>query len=86
MKIIRISAIWCPSCIIMDKVFKKIKKDYPNLEIEEIDYDMDEDLIKQYNIDKILPVNIFMKNDVEIIRLKGEKSIEEIEKIIRENI
>ena len=40
MKIIKIGAVWCPACLVMNKVFRKI----PNIEeldIITLDYDID---------------------------------------------
>ncbi len=83
MKIIKISAIWCPGCLVMKKIWKNILEDYPNLEIEELDYDMDNELVNKYNPGKILPVHIFLNDDnQELERLIGEQK----ETILREKI
>ena len=42
MKVLKFSAIWCPSCLIMNNVINKIKEEY-KLEIINYDYDMDEE-------------------------------------------
>lgn len=81
MKIIKISSLSCPSCIIMNKVINQIKEKY-NIEIEELDYDFDD--IQKYNPGNILPVFIFTKDEKEVARLIGEKKIEDFEKIINE--
>ena len=74
MKIIKISAIWCPGCLVMKKVWKNILNDYPDIDITELDYDMDSDEVKQYVPGKVLPVIIF-ENDQkeELTRLIGEQ-------------
>ncbi len=77
-KILVISALWCPSCLILKKELKKIKEIYPLVEIIEYDYDFDEDIIEKYNVGKILPVIIFTKDDKEYGRLVGEKPSEDI--------
>ena len=83
MKILKFSAIWCPSCIIMNNTINKIIKNNSNLEIINYDYDMDEEEVKKYNIGDILPVLIFIDNDgKELTRLIGEKSEKEINRII----
>ena len=41
MKIIRINAMWCGGCLSMHKIWDKISKEYPNIEIINYDYDMD---------------------------------------------
>lgn len=80
MKLIRISAIWCTSCIITYNNWLELKDIYPNLEFIEYDYDTDD--VSAYNIGNILPVIIIIKEQQEITRIIGEKSKEEIINII----
>ena len=68
----------------MKKVWKEVLKEYPDLEIEEYDIDMDEDEAKSYNPGDILPVAIFYKENTEYKRLNGEHTKEEIIEIIKE--
>lgn len=81
MKIVRISSLGCPSCIIMNKLFNEIKKSY-SFEYEEYDYDFDD--IEKYNAGKIMPVYIFYKDNKEITRICGEHKIEELIKIMED--
>lgn len=76
MKIIKIGALWCPACLIVNKALKKI-----DVEVISYDYDLDEE-VKKYNVGKILPVLIFEKDGKEITRLVGEVSLNEILKVI----
>lgn len=78
MKIIKISAMWCPACLIMNKTWKKIKEEYPDIEIVNLDYDIDSLEVEKYEPGKILPVIIFIDKDKEVDRLIGEISIEKI--------
>ena len=74
--IVVISAVWCPSCLILNKHLKKIKENY-NIEITKLDYDFDD--IEEYNVGDKLPVIILKdENEKEINRLIGEKSYQEI--------
>ena len=83
MKILKFNAIWCSGCIVMKKIMKEIEELYPNIEIESYDYDMDEDMVKKYNIGEIIPVLVFLdKEENEIGRLIGEKTKKEIIKEI----
>ncbi len=77
MKVIKITAVWCSACLIMNKRWKEIESKY---DIETISYDLDfdEDEVKQYEVGDKLPVFIFMDNDKEIGRLIGEKKSDEI--------
>lgn len=82
MKLIRISSMWCTSCIITYPIWNEIKTKYQNIEYKELDYDMDD--VSNYNIGEILPVIIIEKNNNEVTRIIGEKKKEEIIKIIEE--
>ena len=80
-KIIIISAVWCPSCLILNKEIKNIKNEFPNLEIEKLDYDLDD--IEEYNVGNTLPVIILKEDNTEIDRLIGEKSYDEVKEFLR---
>ena len=84
MKIIKISAVWCGACILNNKIWNNVKKDYPSLDIEELDLDFDSDEVKKYNVGDTLPVVIFMDDEKEVFRLIGEKSKEEIYQKVEE--
>ena len=80
-----ISAVWCPSCLILKKSIKRIKEKYKDLEIKQLDYDLDEDEVKIYNIGDKLPVIISFKDNIEINRLIGEKKDNEIEDFLKDS-
>ena len=81
MKIIKIGAVWCPGCLVMNKVWNNISKDYTDLEIDSLDYDMDD--ISKYNVGNVLPVIIFLNNEgLELERLVGEQK----EDLLRDKI
>lgn len=81
MKLIKISSTWCVSCIIMNKVWKELKEEYP-YDFIEYDYDLDEEEVKKYEIGNTLPVIIIIKNNKEVNRIIGEKPKKEIKTII----
>lgn len=78
MKIIKINAMWCPGCLISKNIWNEIEDLYPNNEYINLDYDMDEEIVEQYNVGDILPVVIIEKDDNEIKRIIGEKTKKEI--------
>ncbi|XMB72335.1 thioredoxin family protein [Mycoplasmatota bacterium WC30] len=84
MKIVKVTAMWCMSCLTMKKVWKSVFKEYPNLEIIDLDYDFNEEEVKQYNIGMILPELVVFKDGKEITRIIGEKSKSELETIMGE--
>ena len=77
-KLIIVSAMWCPSCLILKKYLKKVDENY-NLNYDLLDYDLDEDMVKPLNVGDKLPVMIY--NDK---RLIGEKSYDEIVSFLKE--
>ena len=79
MQIIRITALWCPSCLIMKKV---LNNEFKEVEFIDYDYDFDEEIVKKYNPGKILPVLIKVKEGKEIDRLIGEKTKEEVQEFL----
>ena len=82
MKILRISAIWCPACIIMRPIYDEIVKKY-GFESKELDYDFDEEEVKPLEVGKKLPVAIiYDDNGNELTRICGEKKLKEIEEVI----
>lgn len=81
MKIIRIGAVWCSSCLIMKSRFNDLLKD-KDMEIIEYDYDNATDIMNKYGIDTdILPIYIREDNSKCII---GEKNKKEILEFIEE--
>lgn len=84
MHIIRISAVWCSSCIVTYQDFLNLKRDYPMFTYEELDYDSD--YIQKYKVGRILPILIFFKGNKEVYRLEGEYRKKELEAIIREKM
>lgn len=86
MKLISISAMWCPACLIMRPKMEKVLKEFPLIEKVEYDYDMDEENIVSYEVGTTLPVFILMDNDREIIRIIGEKKEEELRTILKGSI
>ena len=78
-KLIRISAVWCPACLIMRPRMQEIEKKFPNFEHIEYDFDLDEEVIAKYNVGEVLPVFILVDGDKEVTRLVGEKTVAEIE-------
>lgn len=85
MKILTFGAVWCPGCLIMRPIFKQIKNEIEDLNIENYDYDMNEDAIIKWEIGRKLPVFIFLdQNEQEIIRLIGEQKKEKLIALIDE--
>lgn len=83
-KVVIVSAVWCPSCLILKKHIKKLKEEYQELVIKYLDYDFDEEEVSSLNVSNKLPVIIGYNDSIEISRLIGEKSYEEIVNFLKE--
>lgn len=84
MKIIKIGALWCPACLITNKALDKFISENNDVELINLDYDFDEEIVKKYNVGTTLPVLIFEENNRELFRLTGEKNYDEIMKAVGE--
>ena len=83
-EIVVISALWCPSCLILKKHLKKLKEEQ-NIDVKYLDYDFYEEEVKKYDVKDILPVMIIEEDGNEISRLTGEKEYEEIINYLKGN-
>lgn len=81
MRVIKINAIWCSACIIMNKVWDNVLKKY-DIETVSLDYDFDSLEVSKYNVGDILPVFIFFDGSQEIFRVVGEKTEKEMFEVI----
>ena len=79
MKIIKIDAVWCMSCLIMKSRLNDVIKN-SDIDILSLDYDTDD--IDKYNGGDVLPIYIKYKNDKEVERLIGEHSKNELERFL----
>jgi thiol-disulfide isomerase/thioredoxin len=82
-KIVRIKALWCMSCLVMEKTWKKLFQEFPDIEIIDYDYDDNRDKIDVLEVGNVLPLLIIYKDDNEITRISGEKSYKEMIDIFR---
>lgn len=83
MKVVKITAIWCSACLIMNKIWKQILEKY-DIETIELDLDMDMEEADNYKPGDILPVFIFLDNEKEIKRITGEVKYDDLVKILEE--
>ena len=81
MEIVKIGAMWCSGCLIMNKIFREITNER-DINITSLDIDMDEEEALKYEPGDILPVFIFFVDEREVHRMVGEHSKEEILNVI----
>lgn len=85
MKVIYFGAVWCPSCLVMRPIWRRVAKEL-EFELVEYDYDFNEEEVKEYSVDDKLPTCIVMDNNVELTRIIGEKKQDKITEIIEKLI
>ena len=78
MRVVKIGAVWCGVCLVMNKVWNKLLKNY-SFDYTELDLDMDEDEVKKYNPGEKLPIFIVLDEEKEINRYVGEFSYTDLE-------
>ena len=76
MKLIKIGAIWCSGCLVMNNVISKALKNY-TIDYQEYDIDMDEEEAKSFDPGDVLPVFVVMDQEKEITRFVGEYSYDD---------
>ncbi len=77
---IRISAMWCMSCLIMLSRLDDLQTTY-NLEFEDYDYDFDD--ITQFDVGDTLPVVLLMdKNNSICEKIVGEVSKKDLKSLL----
>lgn len=81
-KIRLITAVWCPSCLIMRPRYQALVMKHPQFVFEELDFDTDGKTVESLSIGKTLPVAIIDSDDQEFLRIVGEKSPHEIERLV----
>lgn len=81
MRVVKINAVWCSGCLVMNTIWKKILKVH-DIETINLDYDMNEEEALSYSPGNILPVFIFYIGDNEVKRIVGEVSYEEMLKVV----
>lgn len=81
MEIVKIGAMWCSGCLIMNKIFREIINER-DINITSLDIDIDEEEALKYEPGDILPVFIFFVDEREVHRMVGEHSKEEILNVI----
>ncbi|MBP5678668.1 MAG: thioredoxin family protein [Bacilli bacterium] len=76
MRLVKIGAIWCSGCLIMNNVIAKTLKNY-SIDYQEYDLDMDEEEASSYHPGDKLPVFVVMNGEEEVTRFVGEYSYDE---------
>ncbi len=82
MKIVRVTALWCMSCLAMKRVWRKVFSEYPDIEIVDLDYDEDREEVDKLAVTGTLPVVIIFKDDKELARVAGEKTKKQMVEIL----
>ena len=82
-KLLYFSAQWCGPCKMFKPIIEQFKQKQPGCDVEYINIDEHEELSKQHNINAV-PTCVILKNDKEVSRFSGIKSISYIESLVDE--
>ena len=81
MEILDFYADWCGPCQMMKPVVAEFEKAHPDIRIQSINIDEEEELAEKYGVSSV-PCLVFMKDEKEIDRIVGVTSIKKMEKIL----
>lgn len=82
-KAIVVTALWCPSCLMMRPRYQYVLE-YHDIPYQEFDFDLDGAKFASYHIGETIPVLIIFEDEIEIYRAVGEKSMAELMKIVKD--
>ncbi|KKQ61590.1 MAG: Thioredoxin [Parcubacteria group bacterium GW2011_GWE2_38_18] len=86
MKIIKFTALWCADCIVMRKAWIEVSEAFPDLTIEEYDFDEHEEVLQKFNVKKV-PYTIFIDDQGnELLRLEGMQNKKDLMEKIEQNL
>ena len=78
MKIVKISAKWCPPCKVYAPTFKRFAEENPNVFTVEVDVDEDKWRVAQMFGVKQIPTTVFIKDDGTYEKEPGVLTIESL--------
>lgn len=81
-KIIDFYAQWCAPCKVITPILEEIKKEFPNVQIDKIDIEENDEVAEYYNIRNI-PTLLFFKDDVQVDKIVGAVKKEKIVETIK---
>lgn len=76
-------AEWCKGCVTMLPLFKELEKEYLNLEFISVDCDTDDgaEMVDEFKI-RNLPTIIVLKDGIEVERVNGTKSKQQLKELV----
>ncbi len=84
-KLLYFSAPWCGPCKMLKPIIQQFADKHPECEVISINVEEDEEATKNYNCNSI-PTCIFVKNEKEVSRFSGSKSLVHLENLLDEAI
>lgn len=82
-KAMLVTALWCPSCLLMRPRYQYVLN-YYGIDYEELDFDMDSEKYAPYQIGDTIPIFILLEDQQEVLRIIGEKSMADLMKMIKD--
>ena len=79
MKVIKFYADWCGPCQTFAPIFEEFKEKHPEIDIESINVDNDQQLASKYGV-KNIPAVVFIKDDGDSIKKVGLLTMGQLER------
>lgn len=74
---------FCGPCKLTGQNLDEVKTNHPEIEIEKIDAEENDELVEEYSIRNV-PTLIYFKGGVEVKRTTGLQTIRQIEDVLKE--
>ncbi len=85
-KIIKFTALWCADCIVMRPMWSEVRQAFPDLIIEEYDYDDNTEEAEAFGVTNV-PTTIYLaESGEEIGRSVGMRGKDELLEEIKQNL
>jgi len=75
----------CHLCKVVEKLLEEVVKDFPEVEVVKVNVRRERELAKRYGVIAV-PVLVFLKDGVEVDRIKRPESKEEIRRFVERNM
>ena len=84
MKIIKIGALWCPTCIIMKSKLKELAMSRPRLIVNFVDIDESPEIKQRYAIEDVPTIIVLDDADNVVEKFQGATALDRLLKSIEE--
>jgi thiol-disulfide isomerase/thioredoxin len=84
MRIVKFTALWCADCIVMRPSWDEVKNIFPDIILEEYDFDDHAEAVASFQVKKVPYTIIYDEQGVELFNFEGMMTKQELINKIKE--